>query len=105
MEPREVHDRRAEVEVLDVREDDEWSAGRIEGARHIPLGELGDRLGELDPERLVVTVCRTGGRAGKAAELLTAAGLSARVMADGMQGWDRDGLPIQGSDGTAGRVA
>jgi rhodanese-related sulfurtransferase len=105
VEPREVHDRSAEMDVLDVREDDEWSAGRIEGARHIPLGELGDRLGELDPERPVVTVCRTGGRASKAAKHLTEAGLSAQVMADGMQGWDRDGLPIRGADGTPGRVA
>ena len=47
MDPNTVHERRYEVQILDVREDDEWTAGRIEGARHIPLGQLAARVGEL----------------------------------------------------------
>jgi hypothetical protein len=39
MEPQTVHERRDQVQVVDVREEDEWAAGRIEGARHIPLGQ------------------------------------------------------------------
>jgi len=40
MEPQTVHERRDQLQVVDVREEDEWVAGRIEGARHIPLGQL-----------------------------------------------------------------
>ncbi len=40
MDAKTVHGTRQDIQVLDVREDDEWTAGRIEGAVHIPLGEL-----------------------------------------------------------------
>lgn len=105
MDPRTVQERREELQILDVREDDEWAAGRIEDAVHIPLGQLPARLGELDGDRPVVTVCRAGGRAGKAAEQLTAAGLSPEVMEGGMQQWEREQLPITTPDGRPGHVA
>lgn len=105
MDPNTVQQRRDDVQILDVREDDEWAAGRIEGAIHIPLGDLPARLGELDRDRPVVTVCRTGGRAGKAAEQLTAAGLSTAVMDGGMQQWEREQQPLSAPDGGPGHVA
>ncbi len=46
MDPKTVQEQRHDLQILDVREDDEWIAGRIEGSRHIPLGELSARLGE-----------------------------------------------------------
>ena len=105
MDPRTVHERRQDLQVLDVRENDEWAAGRIDGASHIPLGQLAARVGELDPDRPVVTVCRSGGRAGQAAELLTSHGLTAQVMDGGMQQWEREALPITTPDGRPGSVA
>ena len=51
MEPQTVHEQRDQLQVVDVREEDEWVAGRIEGARHIPLGQLAARIGELDRHR------------------------------------------------------
>src|SRR5439155_3207764 len=42
--PADVSKRRSDLHLLDVREQDEWDAGHIEGAQHIPLGELGARL-------------------------------------------------------------
>jgi rhodanese-related sulfurtransferase len=105
MDPRTVHDRREDLQVLDVRENDEWVAGRIDGARHLPLGQLAARVGELDPNRTVVTVCRSGGRAGRAADLLASCGLSAQVLDGGMQQWERDHLPITTPDGRPGSVA
>lgn len=105
MDPRTVQERRGEVQVLDVREDDEWAAGRIEGAHHIPLGELSARVGELDRDRPVVTVCRSGGRAGKAAELFTEAGWTAQTMDGGITAWASTGLPVTTPDGEPGRVA
>jgi len=100
-----VQTNRQDVQVLDVREDDEWTAGRIEGAVHIPLGELDRRVSELDRTRPVVTVCRSGGRAGKAAELLRAAGVNAEVMDGGMTQWVRDELPFSTPDGRPGHLA
>jgi rhodanese-related sulfurtransferase len=105
MDPRTVHDRRGELQILDVREDEEWAAGHIDGAVHIPLGRLAQRIGELDPDRPVVTVCRSGGRAGRAADLLTSSGRRAAVMDGGMQRWAHEDLPSSAADGSPGTVA
>ena len=48
MDPEDVDTRRHELQLLDVREDVEWNAGHIDGARHIPLDELAGRVEELD---------------------------------------------------------
>ena len=105
MDTGTVQTNRQDLQILDVREDDEWPAGRIEGAVHIPLGELDTRVSELDRDRPVVTVCRSGGRAGKAAELLSAAGLNAEVMDGGMTQWAEDKLPFTTPDGRPGHLA
>ncbi len=105
MDPKTVRDRRDELQVLDVREHDEWAAGRIEGSHHIPLGELQVRAGELDRDRPVVTVCRSGGRAGKASELLAGNGLAAHTMTGGITQWAQDGLPVTTPEGGPGHVA
>ena len=105
MDTKTVQAGRQDIQVLDVREDDEWAAGRIEGAVHIPLGELERRVSELDQNRPVVTVCRSGGRAGKAAEFLNGAGLNAEVMDGGMTQWSKEKLPFSTPDGRPGRVA
>lgn len=105
MDTTTVQTNRQDVQVLDVREDEEWTAGRIEGAVHIPLGELDRRMSELDRDRPIVTVCRSGRRAGEAAELLDAAGLNAEVMDGGMTQWAKDKLPFSTPDGRPGHVA
>ena len=64
----------AGVQLVDVREADEVSAASVPGIIHIPLGELPDRFGELDADRPVALLCRSGGRSGKAAEVLAANG-------------------------------
>ncbi len=60
------------AQLVDVREPDEVAAGTLPGAINIPLGELDGRLGELDPSRRVVLLCRSGNRSTTAAETLTA---------------------------------
>ncbi len=105
MDPKTVHANRQDIQVLDVREDDEWTAGRIDGAVHIPLGELERRVSELDRNRPIVTVCRSGGRAGGAAEFLSGAGLHAEVMDGGMTQWAKDKLPFTTPDGRPGHLA
>jgi rhodanese-related sulfurtransferase len=61
-------------QLIDVREPDEVAAGTLPGAVNIPLGDLENRLGELDRSRPLVLLCRSGGRSTIAAELVTTAG-------------------------------
>ena len=63
----------AGLQVLDVREDVEWRHGHIEGATHIPLMELPQRLGDV-PEGQVLVVCRVGGRSAQAVGYLAGRG-------------------------------
>lgn len=104
MQPRQVHDSQDELQVLDVRNDDEWRAGHIDGAHHLPLGELTDRQDELADDRRIVCVCRSGARSGRAASALSRAGYDAENMDGGMQAWDSAGLPFVAEDSGPARV-
>ncbi len=72
MDPQTLARRQHEVQVLDVRYPNEWEAGHIDGAVHIPVDDLAERVQELDRERPVVTVCRSGQRSERAAQWLGA---------------------------------
>jgi rhodanese-related sulfurtransferase len=103
--PQQVAARLTELQLIDVREPDEWEAGRIEGARHIPMSELGGRLDELDDGRPVVAVCRSGARSDRVAEALRARGYDAHNLDGGMLAWEQAGLPFGAPAGGPGRVA
>ncbi|MFN2308717.1 MAG: rhodanese-like domain-containing protein [Gammaproteobacteria bacterium] len=86
-----------EAVILDVREDSEYKQGHIASALHIPLGQLGQRLKELDKHRghTLVTYCHTGGRASKAAALLRKQGFEdIRTLAGGIVAWQNANLPL-----------
>jgi rhodanese-related sulfurtransferase len=76
IEPRELHLLLQTVSegesplVLDVREPWEFRRGHVPGARLIPLGQLAERIGELEPERPVAVICASGNRSQSAAALL-----------------------------------
>jgi adenylyltransferase/sulfurtransferase len=87
--------------LIDVREPWEAEIASIPGARLIPLGELPDRLGELESFRAqpIVVHCRTGGRSRRACELLLAKGFaSVENLAGGTEGWSRDVDPSVARD-------
>ncbi|MDF2659728.1 MAG: rhodanese protein [Paenibacillus sp.] len=75
------------LSILDVREPDEWEAGHIDGARHIPLGLIVQRHKELNPGKETIVVCRSGNRSGLACELLESMGYSVANMTGGMSQW------------------
>ena len=104
MDPAELLARRQDVQIVDVRWPNEWEAGRIDGALHIPLDELDERLDEIDRGRPVVTVCRRGSRSAAAAEQLGADGIVAENLDGGLQRWADDGLPLISADGGPGMV-
>jgi len=84
--------------LVDVREQDEYRGelGHIPGSVLVPLSTLGVAAREWPRERPIVTICRSGGRSGKAALQLAQAGFS-RVasLRGGMTGWNAQGLPVQ----------
>jgi len=90
--------------LLDVREDDEWAVGHAPAAVHVPLGQVGDVV-ERFRDETVLAICRSGGRSAQAVEVLAAAGVAARNVAGGMQGWAAAGLPVVRDDGSPGAVA
>jgi rhodanese-related sulfurtransferase len=80
--------------VLDVRELWEWAAGHIEGAVHIPLGELPARVGELDPQARTLVVCHVGARSAQAAAWLRQQGHDVANLAGGMDAWEGARRPV-----------
>ncbi|HKA67149.1 MAG TPA: rhodanese-like domain-containing protein [Solirubrobacterales bacterium] len=87
------------AQVVDVRADHEWDAGRIPGATHLPLAELAQRAGEIDRERPVVLYCRGGNRSTMATAALADAGYDAAKLTEGITGWAEAGLPLDPEDG------
>ena len=82
-----------------MRVDHEWEAGHIAGATHLPLEELAERSGELDPDRPVVLYCRGGTRSTMATEALADAGFDAVKLSEGIVGWEEAGLELDPEDG------
>jgi rhodanese-related sulfurtransferase len=95
---RELHDAE-EVQLVDVREQYEWDAGRIAGARHLPVAQLSEQAETLDRERPVVFYCRSGSRSALAAQAFAAAGYEAHNLDGGLKAWVADGLAIEPADG------
>ncbi len=82
------------VQVLDVRGNDEYAAGHLRQAKHIPVDQIEARAGELDKSRPVLVVCQTGMRARRGAAQLRRAGFAEVFILDGgYQEWQAQGLP------------
>jgi len=88
---------RGKTTIVDVRSADEFAAGHLRDAKHIPLADLTSRIGELDKSktRTVVIVCQSGARADKAARQLQAAGFDdVHSLEGGLAAWTAAGLPL-----------
>jgi adenylyltransferase/sulfurtransferase len=85
----------SELVLIDVREPIEWEICHIDRATLIPLGQLPERLNELDGHTQIVTHCRTGVRSMQALEILKAAGFAnVRSLAGGINAWSTDVDPL-----------
>jgi len=91
--------------LLDVREDDEWAAGHVPGATHIPLGQLGGRAAEVPRSVTIYVICRSGHRSARAAFALASSGWDAVNVAGGMQDWAAAGRPMTADSGAEPFVA
>jgi adenylyltransferase/sulfurtransferase len=93
--PQEFLKRRAaggDMILVDVREDWEIQLAPVPTALvHIPMGQIADRLGELDPQKDTVVICRSGGRSLQVARFLASQGFaSVSNLAGGILAWSRD---------------
>ncbi len=95
LSPREFLERRAAgtaMTLIDVREDWETKLAPVPEAHvHIPMGQIPDRVGELDPRQETVVICRSGGRSLQVAHYLERSGfVNVANLAGGILAWSRD---------------
>lgn len=90
------------VVLVDVREDDEWEAGRAPGAVHRAMSTL--NADQLPDASVLHCICRSGGRSGKVTEALRRAGYEAFNVTGGMQAWAAAGLPVVAAADAPGTV-
>jgi rhodanese-related sulfurtransferase len=91
--PTEFVERRSRGEsltLLDVREEWELGVASVPDVVHIPMGEVADRLGELDRGREIVVLCRSGRRSLQVANFLQQNGFQAVNLAGGILAWSRE---------------
>ncbi|MDQ0600408.1 rhodanese-related sulfurtransferase [Streptomyces canus] len=90
--------------VLDVREADEWAAGHVEGALHVPMSDFVARFGEVTEAvadgRRAYVMCRVGGRSAQVTQYLVQQGIDAVNIDGGMLAWDGAGRPMVTDNGS-----
>jgi rhodanese-related sulfurtransferase len=80
--------------VLDVREQNEWDEGHVPGAKLIPLGQLQERVAEVDDATRVFVICRSGARSLQGADILEENGIDSVSVAGGTMGWINSGREV-----------
>jgi sulfur-carrier protein adenylyltransferase/sulfurtransferase len=81
-----------DIQLIDVRQPDEWAFAKIEGAKLIPLGELLSRMSELDENRETVIHCKSGMRSANAVQALQRAGFKGALknLKGGITAWSNE---------------
>jgi len=73
-------DKGDDIQIVDVREDNEVAIGRIPNSIHIPLGQILGRMNEIDPSRETVVHCKMGGRSARAIDALQRSGYQGKLV-------------------------
>jgi len=81
-----------DLQIIDVREDNEVAIGRIPNSKHIRLAEVLSRMDEIDPQRETVVHCKMGGRSARAIDALQRSGFKGKLMnlKGGIFGWSNE---------------
>ncbi|MBK6751537.1 MAG: hypothetical protein KA956_01425 [Pyrinomonadaceae bacterium] len=92
LELKDLLDSGLDVQLIDVRQPDEFAFARIEGAKLIPLGEIISRMNELDQSRDAIIQCKMGGRSARAIEALQRMGYTGTLknLVGGITAWSND---------------
>jgi len=88
-ELKEKMDAGADIELIDVRQPDEYAFAKIEGAKLIPLGEIIQRKEEIDASKEIVVHCKMGGRSARAIQALEQSGFEGDManLVGGITAW------------------
>jgi len=81
-----------DFQLIDVREPNEYAVAKIEGAKLIPLGQIIQRMSEIDPTRETIVQCKAGGRSATAIQALQRAGFTGELknLRGGITAWSND---------------
>jgi adenylyltransferase/sulfurtransferase len=81
-----------DIQIVDVRQPDEFEFARIPGSKLIPLAEVVARMSEIDPSKDAIIPCKMGGRSAKAIEALNKAGFQGKVinLRGGITAWSNE---------------
>ena len=81
-----------DIQIVDVREANEVAIAKLPNAIHIPLGQVVNRMSEIDPARETVVHCKMGGRSARAIEALKRSGFTGNLLnlAGGIMAWSND---------------
>jgi rhodanese-related sulfurtransferase len=81
-----------DIQIIDVREDNEVAVARIPNSKHIPLAQVLSRQDEIDPDRETVVHCKGGGRSARAIEALQRSGFQGKLvnLKGGIIGWSEE---------------
>ncbi|PYS47388.1 MAG: hypothetical protein DMF68_16155 [Acidobacteria bacterium] len=81
-----------DIQIIDVREPNEYATARIPNSIHIPLGQILNRMSEIDPARETVVHCKMGGRSARAIEALAHAGFQGNLknLKGGITAWSNE---------------
>ncbi|MFT3746006.1 MAG: rhodanese-like domain-containing protein [Pyrinomonadaceae bacterium] len=81
-----------DIQLIDVRQPDEYAFANINGAKLIPLGEVPARRDEIDETRETVVHCKMGGRSARAIEFLQQSGFSGKIsnLVGGITAWSNE---------------
>lgn len=79
-----------EIQIIDVRETEELKVKKMPEAKHIPIGEIPNRLNELKEDEPYYIICERGNRSGEVTDYLAERGYNAINIIDGMIGWEEE---------------
>lgn len=81
-----------DIQIIDVREPDEVAIARLPNSIHIPLGQVVNRMSEIDPARETVVHCKMGGRSTRAIEALKRSGFTGNLvnLTGGINAWSNE---------------
>lgn len=85
-------DQGEDLQIIDVREPNEYAFARIPNSIHIPLGQIVNRMSEIDAQRETVVHCKLGGRSARAIQLLKQAGFTGKLvnLTGGITAWSNE---------------
>src|SRR5690349_8699527 len=73
-------DKGDDIQIIDVREDNEYAYARLPNSVHIPLGQVLARMDEIDPSRETVVHCKMGGRSARAIDAMQRSGFQGKLV-------------------------